>query len=54
MLPQASSLKSEKEMIDIGRKARAAAQGFGKIKADKYAKDASSRMGDYVKARKGL
>jgi len=54
MLPKASSLKSEKEMLEIGRKARSAAKDFGKVKADKYAKEAKSRMGEYVSRRKGL
>jgi len=47
-------LKSKKEISDYGKKIQVATKGFGTPKADRYAKDASSRMDKFVKERKGL
>lgn len=54
MKPQVGGIRSAGEMASYGKKVQARTKGFGKPKADRYAKDAEGRMGKFVKERKGL
>lgn len=54
MKPQSAQLKTPKEVSAFGKRAQSAAKGFGRPKADKYSREASSRMDKFVKERKGL
>lgn len=54
MRPTPARLRSMGEMNKVGRKAKSATKGFGRKASDGYARKAESRLGSFVRQRKGL
>ncbi len=49
-----SRIATQSEVNAVAKQMKAKTQGFGRVKADKYAREASSRINVWAKARKGI